>query len=151
MSDNLTPKQRSLAMSRVKQKDTDLEKIVRAELRKLGYRFKTNVKSLPGKPDVVFPTAKLAVFVDGDFWHGYRFPQWQHKLKLFWKRKITKTRLRDQRNFRRLRSMGWQVIRIWQHQIKSNRDLCLRKIIVCLKSERGAINDRVPPYSKTRS
>ena len=133
MTDNLTRQQRSRAMSRVKQKGTDLEVIVRSALRKLGCRFRTNVKDLPGKPDIVFPKAKVAVFIDGDFWHGFRFPAWQHKLKRFWKRKITKNRLRDQQNFRTLRAMDWRVIRIWQHQVNSDLESCLRKILLALR------------------
>ena len=73
MSDNLTPTQRSYCMSRVKGKDTSIERLVRSELHKRGFRFRKHVKTLPGKPDIVFPKAKVAVFVDGDFWHGYDF------------------------------------------------------------------------------
>ena len=134
MSDNLTPQQRSWAMSQVRQKDTDLEVAVRFALRKSGCRFRTNVKGLPGKPDIVFPKARVAVFIDGDFWHGFRFPAWQHKLKGFWKRKIAKNRMRDQRNFRKLRAANWRVIRIWQHQVNSDLDSCLRKILLSLTS-----------------
>ena len=73
MPDNLTKKQRSYCMSRVKNKDTDIEKIVRSELHKRGYRFRKHLKKLPGTPDIAFTRAKVAVFIDGDFWHGYRF------------------------------------------------------------------------------
>lgn len=120
-------------MSRVKQKDTDLELMVRSRLRKLGYKFKTNVRNLPGRPDIVFPNAKVAVFIDGDFWHGFRFPAWEHKLRRFWRRKIAMNRLRDRRNFRKFRAMHWQVIRIWQHQIKADLDTCLRRISSSIK------------------
>ncbi|MGB7593858.1 MAG: very short patch repair endonuclease [Terriglobia bacterium] len=132
MSDNLTPEQRSWAMSRVKQKDTDLELTIRSALRKLGYRFRTNVGDLPGKPDIVFSKARVAIFIDGDFWHGYRFPTWQHKLKPFWRRKIKRNRLRDQKNFRKLRSMEWRVVRVWQHQIKAGIDARLREVLLGL-------------------
>lgn len=132
MADNLTPEQRKRAMSSVKQKDTDLEKIVRSELHRQGYRFRKNVKDLPGKPDVVFRKAKVVVFIDGDFWHGYRLPAWEYKLSDFWKEKIRKNRKRDQKNFRKLRKDGWQVIRIWQHEIKRDLDSCIAKIISAL-------------------
>jgi len=132
MADNLTPEQRKRAMSSVKQKDTDLEKIVRSELHRLRYRFRKNVKELPGKPDVVFRRAKVAVFIDGDFWHGYRLPTWEHKISDFWKEKIRKNRKRDQKNFRKLRKDGWRVIRIWQHEIKRDLDSCIAKIISLL-------------------
>lgn len=132
MADNLTPEQRKRAMSSVKQKDTDLEKIVRSELHRQGYRFRKNVKDIPGKPDVVFRKAKVVVFIDGDFWHGYRLPAWEYKLSDFWKEKIRKNRKRDQKNFRKLRKDGWQVIRIWQHEIKRDLDSCIAKIISAL-------------------
>lgn len=128
MPDTLTPSQRSYCMSRVKSKDTSLERLIRSELHSRGYRFKKHVKDLPGKPDVVFQTAKVAVFIDGDFWHGYRFPSWEHKLSNFWKEKIAKNRERDQRNFRRLRRMGWKVIRIWQHEVEKSMDECVNRI-----------------------
>jgi DNA mismatch endonuclease (patch repair protein) len=107
-------------MSRIKGKDTGMEVRVRSELHKRGLRFRKHVKGLPGKPDVVFSREKVAVFVDGDFWHGYRFPAWQDKLSPFWREKIAKTRQRDRRNFAGLRRQGWRVIRIWQHQLKKH-------------------------------
>jgi DNA mismatch endonuclease (patch repair protein) len=108
-------------MSRVRGKDTSIEIRVRSELHRRGYRFRKHVKNLPGKPDIVFSSANVAVFVDGDFWHGYRFPAWESKVSDFWKKKIAGNRERDQRNFRKLRGMGWTVIRIWQHEVE--RDL----------------------------
>jgi len=126
--DNLTIKQRSYCMSRVKGKDTGLEKVVRSELYKRGLRFRKHKSSLPGKPDIVFIKAKVAVFLDGDFWHGYRFPQWEHKLPKFWKKKIGETRKRDQRHFAKLRRMGWTVIRIWEHSIEKDLAGVIRRI-----------------------
>jgi DNA mismatch endonuclease, patch repair protein len=63
-------------MGRVRNRDTDLERVVRSALHRRGLRFRKHVSGLPGRPDVVFPAAKVAVFIDGDFWHGYRFPLW---------------------------------------------------------------------------
>ena len=120
MADNLTKEQRSYCMSRVRGKDTSLEKRVRSELHARGYRFRKHVGALPGKPDVVFPTEKVAIFIDGDFWHGWRFPLWSGQLSEFWREKIEKTRQRDQRNFRRLRRNGWCVIRVWEHQLRDD-------------------------------
>jgi len=79
------------------------------------------VAKLAGKPDFVFPTARVVVFVDGDFWHGWRFPTWKEKLQPYWQSKIEKNRRRDRQNFRRLRRAGWTVLRFWSHQI--TRDL----------------------------
>jgi len=128
MTDNLTPRQRKFCMTRVKGKDTSIEKQIRSELHRLGYRFYKHSKSLPGKPDIVFPRKKIAVFIDGDFWHGYRFPQWQNNISDFWREKIGQTRIRDRRNFSRLRNRGWHVIRIWQHEIERDLSKCIKKI-----------------------
>ena len=79
MRDHLTPAQRSHAMKRVKLKDGSLEKLVQRELQSRGLRFQRHVRALPGRPDIVFRKEKGAVFVDGDFWHGWRLPVWEHK------------------------------------------------------------------------
>lgn len=133
MSDNLTPSQRSYCMSRVRNKDTDLERIVRSALHKHGLRFRKHVQQLPGKPDIVFGHLRLAVFVDGDFWHGFRFTTWAHRVSPFWRRKITLNRQRDQQNFRKLRGMGWRVIRVWQHELKRNPEACILKILGAIR------------------
>lgn len=133
MPDNLTPAQRKYCMSRVRGKDTGIEVKIRSALHRRGLRFRKHVKGLPGKPDVVFPKVKVAVFLDGDFWHGYRFPAWEQKLSPFWREKISKTRKRDQKNFRKLRADGWKVIRLWQHQIEKDIDGCIEKIEAALK------------------
>lgn len=138
MVDNLTAEQRKLCMSRVRGKDTSIERVVRSELHRLGLRFRKHVRSLPGRPDVVFRKARVAVFLDGDFWHGYRFPLWEDKLSEFWRAKIRKNRERDQRNFRLLRRRGWRVIRLWQHQVESDLDACVASIA-------AAVNARVRP------
>jgi DNA mismatch endonuclease (patch repair protein) len=116
-------------MSQVKSKDTNLEKAMRSALHASGLRFRKHIKTLPGKPDIVFPNAKVAVFIDGDYWHGYRFPVWEHKLSSFWREKIRKNRERDQKNFRKLRRTGWRVIRIWQHEIKKDIASCVARVI----------------------
>lgn len=128
MADNLTAAQRSYCMSRIGTKGTDLEVLVGSELRKRGLRFRKNVKTLPGKPDIVFMDAKIAVFIDGDFWHGYRFQHWEDKLTKFWREKIRMNRERDRRNFAELRRMGWRVIRLWQHNIKTGLPACVDKV-----------------------
>lgn len=131
--DFLTPERRSRLMSNVRQKGTDIELLVARELRVRGYRFRRNVRTLAGSPDLVFPQHKLAVFIDGDFWHGFRYPCWQHKITQFWKDKIEANRSRDQRNFRRLRRSGWSVVRVWQHEIETDVFRCLRRITVKLE------------------
>ena len=129
MADNLTPEQRSYCMSRVRGRNTDLEKFVWNELRTRGLRFRKHVSDLPGSPDIVLLKSKTVVFVDGDFWHGYRFPVWRKKVSDFWKVKIEKNRTRDRRNFQKLRRRGWKVIRIWQHQLERDSESCIQKVI----------------------
>src|SRR5579863_3968178 len=124
MADNLTREQRSHCMAKVKRKDTNLEIAVCAELKRRGFHFSKHAKYLPGCPDIVFSDRKLAIFIDGNFWHGYRFPAWQHSIPKFWRDKIAKNRSRDRRNFLRLRRMGWRVLRIWQHQIERDLTQC---------------------------
>ena len=136
MTDNLTKEQRSYCMSRVKDKDTGIERLVRSELHKRGLRFRKHVASLPGKPDIVFKKARVAVFIDGDFWHGFRFPAWRNQLSAFWQKKIAETQKRDQSNFRKLRRMGWRAIRIWQHQVKGDPERCIERILYALDGER---------------
>jgi DNA mismatch endonuclease, patch repair protein len=136
--DNLSPTQRSFCMSQVRSKGTDIEHEMRSALRRAGLRFKTNVTSLPGSPDIVFLRCKVAIFLDGDFWHGYRFSLWAHTLSPFWKQKIALTRKRDQRNFRKLRRAGWVVIRVWQHQMRSGRDHSVNRIVRAVHSKQAA-------------
>ncbi len=137
MPDNLTRSQRSHCMSRVRTKDTDLERAIRSALHRRGFRFRKHVPDLPGKPDIVFVNKRLAVFIDGDFWHGFRFSAWRDKLSEFWQRKIDVNRQRDQRNFKQLKKMGWRVLRIWQHQIKKDPQACVVKIIDSIESQSG--------------
>lgn len=103
-------------------------------MQKRGLRFRKHVRRLPGSPDVVFPSAEVAVFVDGDFWHGFRFPAWKDDVSEFWQEKIAKNRGRDQRNFRKLRRMGWRVIRLWQHQIEKDLQTCVDRIADAVES-----------------
>src|SRR5690242_14010051 len=98
MPDHITPEQRSRAMKSVKLKDGPLELLIQRELRKFGLRFQRNYKKLKGSPDVVFVKKKVAIFIDGDFWHGWRLPAWEHKLSEFWKLKLRANIRRDQRN-----------------------------------------------------
>lgn len=128
MPDNLTRAQRSYCMSRIKGRDTGLERLVRSELHKNGMRFRKHVGKLPGRPDIAFLSARVAIFIDGDFWHGYRLPAWENGLSEFWKRKIQGNRERDQRNFKKLRATGWRVIRLWQHQVEHDLPGCVEEI-----------------------
>lgn len=134
MPDNLTAAQRSYCMSRIKGKDTGLEIRVRSALHKEGLRFRKHVRSLPGRPDVAFIKSKVAIFIDGDFWHGYGFPSWKQKVSEFWVKKISGNRARDRKNHQKLRRMGWTVIRLWQHQLEKNFDSSVQRIISAVEN-----------------
>lgn len=125
----MSPEARSAVMSRIRGKDTGPELTIRRELKRRKVYFSTHAKDLPGRPDIVFRRIKLAVFIDGDFWHGWRFPLWQHKLSPKWRDKIAATRQRDQKTFSKLRRMGWTVLRIWEHQVETSPQHCVDRIL----------------------
>lgn len=127
--DTMSAATRSRVMARIKGKNTSPERAICAELRRRGVYFATHATDLPGRPDIVFRRVKLAIFIDGDFWHGWRFPLWRHKLSRKWQEKISATRERDQRNFRKLRRLGWKVLRIWEHQIERAPEECVDRIL----------------------
>jgi DNA mismatch endonuclease, patch repair protein len=120
---------RSALMSRIRGRDTGPERQLTSELRNSGCRYETHARDLPGRPDIVFRRAKVAVFVDGDFWHGWRFPAWRLKLSEHWEAKIDANRKRDARNFARLRRAGWCVMRIWEHQLERAPDACVQRVL----------------------
>jgi DNA mismatch endonuclease (patch repair protein) len=115
-------------MARIRGKDTGPERLLAEMLTASGIAYERHARDLPGRPDFIFPEARLVVFVDGDFWHGYRFSLWSHKLSDRWREKIAATRERDQRNFRKLRRLGWKVVRVWEHQIERSCDNCIARL-----------------------
>jgi DNA mismatch endonuclease (patch repair protein) len=133
VADNLTPEQRKRAMQAVKGKNTSLETTLSSAFHRRGWRYRRNYALLPGKPDFVFTKARLVVFVDGDFWHGWRFPQWKHKLSDYWRAKIERNRRRDRRNFQRLRRQGWTVLRLWGHDVEKNLDAAVERVRILLE------------------
>jgi len=108
-------------MSRIKSENTGLELAFFRMLRKwIKPGFRRHVRALRGKPDVVFPDQRVCVFVDGDFWHGWQYPRWKHRMKNnFWRDKIESNRKRDSRTHVYLRSKGWIVLRFWEHEIRT--------------------------------
>lgn len=128
MADVLTKEQRSYCMSRIRGKDTLPERRVRSMLHRRGLRFRKHVRKLPGCPDIVFGRARVAVFIDGDFWHGRFFSRWAPKLSLKWRQKIEANRHRDVRNRQRLRGRGWKVVRVWESEIEKNLTTVVQKI-----------------------
>jgi len=133
--DIMTPEKRSALMSRIKGKGTTPELYIEWLMSAGGLHFDQHDSSLPGKPDFVFREDRVAVFIDGDFWHGWRFPVWQHKLSEEWQQKISANRMRDGRNHRKLRRCGWNVLRIWEHQVESDPIGCVQRIASVLNSQ----------------
>ena len=78
--------------------------------------------TFPVDPTSCLDLERVVVFVDGDFWHGFRFPEWKDGLTPFWREKIARTRQRDQMTFGRLRRLGWTVIRVWEHEVRRDVD-----------------------------
>jgi DNA mismatch endonuclease, patch repair protein len=114
----LTPEQIRARMANVRRSDTDIELALRSALHRRGWRFRKTVKSLPGSPDIVFPSRRVVVFVDGDFWHGWRFEEKKHGLKPFWREKVETNIARDARNDALLEALGWRVVHVWEHDVK---------------------------------
>ena len=141
MADIMSREKRSALMSRIRGKDTRIERMVAVALTARGLRPKRHAPDLPGKPDFVFRDHRLAVFVDGDFWHGWRFPAWKHKLTPPWRPKIAETRKRDGRNFARLRRRGWRVVRLWEHQIEADLQASVIRILTALEIQTRASSE----------
>ena len=127
--DNLTRNSRSILMSRIRGDDLKPEVMLRMALRKLKIEFCENIKSLPGKPDLYFPQARLAVFVHGCFWHGcprhFRAPKSNRK---FWSEKIIANRRRDRRTARKLNRLGIAVRIVWEHSVRCDLAAIVRRI-----------------------
>jgi len=126
--DITTPEIRSRVMSRIRGRDTGPERAMLALLQAAGFVPECQARDLPGRPDFVLRTERVAVFVDGSFWHGWRFSQWRHKLSEKWDAKIEANRRRDRRNHSRLRCMGWKVVRIWDFQLERDPLRCLDRV-----------------------
>lgn len=130
MTDVMTPEQRHRCMSRIRGKDTKPELIVRRWLWSKGYRFRKNVKRLPGTPDIVLRKYGIAIFIHGCFWHGHEeHPHLPKSNREFWRNKIERNKARDERQKARLRQMGWNVLTVWECQLKpSVRALTLASV-----------------------
>jgi len=86
----------------------------------MGYRYRLHQKDLPGKPDIVFGPAKRIIFIHGCFWHGHKCPKGRppKSNKSFWNRKIDTNKIRDRKNIRKLKALGWRVLTVWQCELK---------------------------------
>jgi DNA mismatch endonuclease (patch repair protein) len=121
MSDIYDENKRSEIMSKISGKETKTEILVRNFLFANGFRYRKNVKELPGKPDIVLPKYKTIIFIHGCFWHGHackagKLPETKNE---FWEKKISDNVVRDSKNKELLQCAGWKVIVIWQCEIKT--------------------------------
>jgi DNA mismatch endonuclease, patch repair protein len=119
MTDTRTPAQRRTIMQSVKTKDTGPELVVRRALFALGYRFRLHRRNLPGRPDIVLPTRKKAIFVHGCYWHGHGCSKGRlAKSRIdYWGSKIQANRARDARNLEDLQLLGWKALTVWQCEL----------------------------------
>ena len=125
--DKHTPEQRRKNMQAVKNKDSQIEQLLRKELWSRGLRYRKNVNRIYGKPDIVFIGKKIAVFCDSEFWHGYNWEERKKDFKShqeFWIPKIERNMERDAEVTAKLEAEGWTVIRFWGNEIKKNTAQC---------------------------
>ena len=135
-----TAEQISYNMRMVKNKDSDIEQLLRKELWKRGIRYRKNVRKIFGNPDIVFIGLKIAVFCDSEFWHGY---DWENRKKdfksnqEFWIPKIERNMERDKEVNEKLISDGWKVIRFWGKEIKKETSRCADVIENAIKERKN--------------
>ena len=133
MADVHSPETRSYNMSRIHGKDTKPEEKVRKFLFSQGFRYRKNDKRLPGKPDIVLPKYKTVIFVNGCFWHkheGCKYFVWPKTNENFWRTKILANVSRDQKNMKLLSELGWNVIVIWECELKEQHFSTTMDILV---------------------
>jgi DNA mismatch endonuclease (patch repair protein) len=138
----MSVERRSALMARIRSKDTSPELAIRKELLDLRLEFECHPKDVAGCPDIVFRELRVAIFIDGDFWHGWRFPLWKNKLSKKWALKIEGNRCRDRRNIRHLRRKDWRVIRIWEHQVEQDICKCTARVMRVLDAARSELTAR---------
>lgn len=137
--DNRSKEARSKNMSHIPSKNTKPEETVRKYLFSKGFRYRKNVAQLPGKPDIVLPKYRAAVFVNGCFWHGHQGCKWFVRPKTnteFWDAKFQYNIERDQRNYNKLKDMGWRVFVIWECEIRhEDPTIAMESLITRIKGE----------------
>jgi DNA mismatch endonuclease (patch repair protein) len=131
MADTLQPSERSARMALIRGVNTGPELMVRRMIHSMGFRYRLHVKSLPGKPDIVFPRLSKIVFVHGCFWHRHRkktcpLVRLPKSRTEFWEAKLEGNRSRDQRNKRALRYLGWDILEVWECELQNPEALGLR-------------------------
>lgn len=149
MTDHLTPEQRRRCMQANRSRGTKPEQLLCHELWRRGYRYRKNVRSVPGSPDICFKSRKVAVFVDGEFWHGRDWESQRLRIKSnreFWYAKIERNKARDIRVNHRLRKLGWEVLRFWESEVRKNVGRCADQIEEVLRQKQLQHLHRVYQY-----
>lgn len=137
MADNHSKEVRSINMSHIRSTNSKPEEIVRKYLFAEGFRYRKNVKKLPGCPDIVFPKYKAVIFVNGCFWHKHDCPRfvWPSSNQDYWRPKILRNVERDNQSRKELETLGWKVITVWECELKKNvLNETLGKLIAELKA-----------------
>lgn len=133
MTDRISKQKRSVLMSRIRGKNTGPERALRSALWRSGLRFRIHSK-IPGTPDIVFPSKRVVVFVDGCFWHRcpscYSAPS---NNRMYWMEKAKQNVKRDKKVNSELRSKGWLVFRFWEHELAAKPNQCLKQIVRVLR------------------
>ena len=132
MADSLTKEKRSWNMSRIRGKDTKIEVKVRKYLFSKGFRYRKNVTTLPGKPDIVLPKYKTAIFVHGCYWHRHPGCKYAYMPKTnveFWEKKFSENIANDEKNRLKLETSGWTVITLWECDIKRSFESTMDKLL----------------------
>ena len=131
--DNLTAEQRARTMSRIRRRDTTPELALRRGLWARGWRgYRTDDRRLPGRPDLAWTRARVAVFVDGKFWHGHPSAYRPGQHGEYWDTKIARNIERDRTADAELAAMGWMVIRFWDFEVRKQLDDCLARVEAAL-------------------
>lgn len=145
MADRLTPEQRRKNMQHVRNKDSEIELLLREELWRRGLHYRKNVKSIYGCPDIAFKGLKIAVFCDSEFWHGFDWDNRKNDIKSnrdFWIKKIERNISRDQEVNKMLEVDGWIVLRFWGKEIKKNVSACADTIEKNVKERRKCLTEQ---------
>lgn len=129
MTDIFSKEKRSEIMSKIRSQNTKVEIRVFRELRRRKIYFQKHYRRAVGNPDIAIPMKKKAVFIDGDFWHGYGFGKTRERLPAYWIEKIENNIRRDKKCRRLLKKEGWEVLRVWEHEIEKDFRKSMDKVI----------------------